>query len=145
MSTFRGFDSYLISRVDRAKGDTHYFSVEALRFFDAFGGASFALPARIDPKRRFHAMVESVRNHDGTRHYRPTVVLFTPDAENGGETVEIFHPYDLEIVDAPLSRATATRRLTRYADAVRANVELGEEIETAAHGEYYGTFVTRTS
>jgi hypothetical protein len=130
---FRGFDTYLISRVDRAKGDHYYFDMGALRMFDAFGGASFALPARLDRSRRFHAMVESVRNHDGTRHYRPTVVLFTPDVENGGETVEIFHPYDEEIATAPLSGATATRRLKTYAQLVRQLIEGGADVDAAAH------------
>lgn len=130
---FRGFDTHLISRVDRCKGDSHYFSPEALRFFGAFGGASFALPHFLDSSRRFHVLVESVKNHDGTRHYRPTVVLFTPADDGSGETVEIFHPYDLEIAGAPLSGATATRRAQRYATTVRQLVEGGAGIELAAH------------
>lgn len=133
MSLFRGFDTYMTSRVQRATGDHHYFDVDSLRFFDAFGGARFALPASLDPSRRFVVLVESVVHPSAGRVYRPTVVLFTPDAEHGGESVEVFHPYDDDAASAPTTGATATRRARAYAQRVWQLVEGGADVATAAH------------
>lgn len=139
---FRGFDTHMMSRVERANGDHHYFDVASLRYFDAFGGATFGLPNSLDPTRRFSVIVESVRNYDGTRHYRPTVVLFTANIEKGGEDVEVFHPYDENIADAPTTGATATRRARAYATLVRQLVEGGADVDTAAHRAHGYTLPT---
>lgn len=102
MSTFRGFDTYLTSRVDRAQGDHHYFDEGTLRFFDAYGGAVGCLPSNLDGNgkpRRLTTIVESVQDHGGLtydsrpREYRFIVVLFTP-LEDGGESVRIFRPFE---------------------------------------------------
>lgn len=95
MSQFRGYSTYLISRVARAKGATHYLDDDTLRFFDAYGGAM----ANIDDNTV--AVVESVRQSPVynyrtgeycvyDREYRVTVFRFTP-APHGGEYVEVEH------------------------------------------------------
>lgn len=130
----RGFDPYLVSRVERAQGDHHYFDIQNLRFFDAYGGASFRLPHSLDPDRLFTALVESVRGPYQMRRYRPTVVLFTKDTQRGGEKVSIFHPFWVDAMSASVTRGVALRAVQRYVRDVTHEVRNGGEIHRAAHG-----------
>lgn len=80
MSTFRGFPHSLISRVKRA--GSHYLDTNALRFFNAYGGAI------LRQDRDTVALVESVRFEDEPREYRVVVFSFAQD----GSGVEVNRP-----------------------------------------------------
>lgn len=119
MSQFRGFSTYLISRVSRAKGANEYLSDETLRFFDAYGGAM----ANIDENTI--AVVESVRQSPYynyrtgeyfvyDREYRVTVFRFTPAPH--GERVEV------ERVTENDTRARTQRLFREYVRDARATV-----------------------
>ena len=100
MSTFRGFDTYLISRVSRAGG--HYFDESTLRFFNAYGGTH----ARIDESRTL--VVESVEHPSAGRIYRVILVRFYQDA-TGRERVDV----ERVTGDASLTRSQAGRVLSK--------------------------------
>jgi hypothetical protein len=110
VSTFRGFDVYLLSRVARARGEHSYFSDDTLRWFNAYGGTH----ARIDDSRT--ALVESVEHPTHGRIYRVVLVTFTPDVERGGESVTI------ERVIDNLTRGLANGALSRYVRDARAEL-----------------------
>lgn len=102
----RGFDPYLIARVQRA--GSHYFDADTLRFFDAYGGASrhYAVPG--EPPH-LYALVESVKPPYGDRYYRVVVVHLHDD---GTVTIK-------RIADN-LTASAANRTLSRltHADAL---------------------------
>ena len=120
MSQFCGYSTYLISRVSRAQGATHYLDDETLRFFDAYGGAM----ANIDDNTV--AVVESVRQSPVynyrtgeycvyDREYRVTVFRFTP-APRGGEYVEVEHVTEND------TRSRTQRLFREYVRDARATV-----------------------
>lgn len=80
MSTFRGFPSSLISRVQRA--GNHYLDADTLRFFNAYGGTI------LHQTWNTVVMVESVKPPYGPREYRVVVFSFAP----GGSRVDVERP-----------------------------------------------------
>ena len=119
MSQFRGFSTYLISRVSRAQGASNYLDDDTLRFFDAYGGAM----ANIDDNTV--AVVESVRQSPFynyrtgeycvyDREYRVTVFRFTPAPH--GEYVEV------ERVTENDTRSRTQRLFREYVRDARATV-----------------------
>lgn len=135
---FRGFDTHLISRVSRAKGDHHYFDTGTLRWFNAYGGKSFGLPVSRDPDTRFTALVESVEHPSEGRIYRVVTVLFSTDTD-GRETVEIFRPEDDAFYR---TGATAGRYAERYLRNVHyiaaSNGSVPDPLAYAAHNASTG-------
>lgn len=105
MSTYRGFDTGLISRATRAEGDKHYFNERTLQYFDAYGGKW------LDSGPDHVVMVDSIRDtfSDSPRQYRVIEVKFHRDV-TGREHVTVNRPTD----NYPTARqAIAAHRATK--------------------------------
>lgn len=122
MSTFRGFDSYLISRADRA--GSHWFDADTLRFFDSYGGRS----QRVGPD--VYVVVSSERDHgpyaahNGQRTYSVRVFVFAPKSDerpwNDALTVETASVTDPDTGESVSGFGAFTngKSAGRYADKV---------------------------
>lgn len=100
MSTYRGWDTGLIARVGRARGDRYYLDKDALRGFGSFAGMH--CPIGDDEV----VVVESVLPPERARVYR--VVSFRFDPAEHGEMVHVVRVAD------DLTRGTANRALRDY-------------------------------
>lgn len=105
MSTFRGFDVYLISRVSRA--NSHYLDADTLRWFNAYGGTH----ARLSDELTY--VVESVEHPSLGRVYRVVEFRFYQNEDNR-ERVNVERVTDF------LSRGQANRELSRIVREFRA-------------------------
>lgn len=80
---YRGFDDELVSRVQRASGDRHYFDRDTLEFFDSYAGEV------VSRTRDEWVIVESVRPPHDERMHRVIRVTFTDDGRDAPERVTI--------------------------------------------------------
>jgi hypothetical protein len=138
----RGFDPYLVSRVSRAAGDCHYFDDGTLRWFDAYGGATYA-PTGVYPHVR--VIVESVRDtsgnaYGGARMYRAIVVTFyVTTRDHDGRTVEAVSVDRTGVMHASSGPA---RRDARELSAIIAGLDVPHGAPlTSGHADIIGANV----